>query len=175
MTYTAARIMRAFRDVVLYLLADAFDLAAPEIVLSGLELDQILLPYGGGLPERHPVAVAEELTSGRYSTGLDARLRQGRETSRAVADDRTKRAPALVWAASLANFVAESYGLDETETLVLRLRLVSLLERELGVGAAANQRASAYLPNDVRLLLVGDGLTRPVSGSAGRPTGPGAP
>lgn len=141
----------------LYLLADAFDLTASEIVLSGLELDQILAPYGNAVPDRHPVAVAEELATGWYSDAIDGRIRAGRETSRAVADERTKRASALVWATSLATFVGESYSIDETETLVLRLRLANLLERELGVGTGPGQRASAYLPNDVRLLIAGTG------------------
>lgn len=145
--HSTANVIRASRTVIVYTIADVFDLTEDEAMWAVYHLDAALKPFAPKKARALASPVRHELESGFYSDCFAKRDSANPQ----VADPTVASADAIDWATALSNVVLESFPHRPMESSVL-IGSISGILTELGVGHATHPRASKYLPNAVRYL-----------------------
>lgn len=146
----------AFRTVLLHTITESFDLNSWESLWAGYHLDGMLAPLVESMPHTVPLAVRQEMLDGTYTRLLELRDRaKVQSTGRSGKGNTALSASADEWADIITDQITACYDLRPITEDGIRGQVVGLL-RELGVGDSRNPRASAFLPNDLRIRLLDD-------------------
>lgn len=139
----------AMRAILLYLIADAFDLNAEEVMWSGRVLDEVSGELLLHSPHSVPYAARQEMLSGTYTRLLELRESVRRARGTTIYDTHVAHATPDEWVDALMVTITSAYDMPPLTENRLRATLVTLLS-DLGVGSMANPRSSTHLPTELR-------------------------
>lgn len=139
----------AMRVVLLYMLAEAFDLRSEEQVWAGWALDDACSSLIDHKPHTVPLSVRQEMLNGTYSRMLELRAKPGPLRNMNVYDTRVVHADAGEWADALVAPIQASYVLPPFKEIEIRALLVTLL-LDLGIDNPTNPRGANHLPTELR-------------------------
>ena len=142
----------AIRSIMLYILADAFDLHTEETIWAGHAFDAVCGELVVHNPHSVPLAARQEMLNGTYTRQLELRENAHLLRGSTVYDRAVMTASREEWAEILLALVTSSYTLPPLTEARL-LTIITTVLTELGVGSKQNPRGATHLPTDLRLRL----------------------
>lgn len=151
-SYTPRDYANSLRSVVLYNLAETFDLVDEELIWTRHELDKIAGALERYLPANPTLSTLNELRGKTYTNLLSIRTRT--HTPRGNVSHSAKNTPSLNdWIDALAQPIEGAYpDLTGSESLFVRQTLGHIL-RNIGVGDPESPRGCTRLPVELKMLL----------------------
>lgn len=142
-------VMNAVKTVMLFTIADVFDLEEHEVDWTDYHLRLALESFESADIISLPSPVRDEILSSEYS----ARLANRTHAHPRASDSTAAEADAVDWATVLGNIAVETFKCRPIVGGGFVGRVSGIL-RELGVGNPQTPRASRYLPTAVRYLKI---------------------
>lgn len=146
--YKPDEIRKAYKSVITDLLRDIFSLAPEECLWAEYYLGQAIELTKDSPVHDTPVAVEDELKTGKYSKGIFSEHRSAPKT----ANVDIIQASLEDWTSIFSEMIAEGFRTDTITQAGISAIIRSLME-SLGVGDENNPRGANYLPNAIRWKL----------------------
>lgn len=146
--YEPDEIRKAYKSVITDLLRDIFSLAPEECLWADYYLGQALELTKDSRIKDAPIAVEDELTTGKYSKGIF----DSYQPTPKLANHDIIQASIEDWTSIFSEMIAEGFDTDTITHAGIYAIIKSLME-SLGVGHPTNPRGAHYLPNAIRWKL----------------------
>lgn len=152
-TASAEEYGKALRGVLLYNLAETFDLADEEIVWTGFQLETVVDAVSQSLPVSPTLAMRQEVQSRTYSKLLSIRTKAHLPRGNVAHSAKTTTPSLAHWIDALAQPIENAYpDLSGQDYLKIRQKLSHIL-RNLGISAPDQPRGCTRLPIELKILL----------------------
>lgn len=146
---------KSLRAVLLYNLAETFDLVDEEIIWVRQQLDTLVSLLSNHQPSSPTLSMITEIRNGTYSSLLSLRAKahtpRGNVSSLQAAN---KKTPTLDdWIEALSQPIELAYpGLSSHESIQIRSSLSYIL-RNIGIGDPTSPRGCTRMPIELKLIL----------------------
>lgn len=147
-TYDPSTVAKAYKAVVNATLVDVFCLADEESLWVDYHLGKVADMTQDATIRSFPVAVAEELETGKYTKMLFPKNNPAPTRSHTG----IPQASLSDWTAIFTDMLSEGYEMTSISEAGISA-IISAMLIELGVGDQPGSRAARYLPNTIRWRL----------------------
>lgn len=148
-SHTHKEVRDAYKAVITSTLADIFALHPEEVLWTDYSLDKAFDIAQDCTITDLPVAVEDELDTGKYSAGL---FSEDRSLKPITATIKYPHATLDDWSSVFTEMIEEGFALSAIAQAGI-FAIVKTLLSEIGVGHEENPRGAYYLPNTIRWRL----------------------
>lgn len=144
---------KSLRAVLLYNLAETFDLVDEEIVWVGYQIDSIVELLEQTTPENPTLSMLQEARDRTYTNLLNIRTKAHMPRGNVAHSAATTTPSLLHWVDALVQPLESSYpSMSGKDSLYIRQVIGNVL-RDIGVGDPESPRGCTRLPIELKMLL----------------------